>query len=277
MATIPNAERRNPAYRPLAPSSPPGPRPDAEPADHLPVLRVGVHTLPVGCRSCGGVNDVDLPVGADRFGRLVCSLCGRQAAWLVAGPREPARHALPDPVASVTPVMSVVSVVSSGPTLDGWRLPTCGPACRRPHHDPITHELAGRQALLAEQAAAADRLAVPVVRTGLLVVDLGAARCTVAGAEVHLSLREWQILSALARRRGAVVAHHDLVGAAFGAAEAQRMAGARVRRAIDRYHVIRVNMARLRARLGPAAAAIVTYPGRGYCLRADPPAAEAGS
>ena len=57
----------------------------------------------------------------------------------------------------------------------------------------------------------------PVV-AGDLVVDVGLRRVTRAGAEVHLTRKEWALLETLVRAEGRVVARVDLLHQVWGPA-----------------------------------------------------------
>lgn len=152
------------------------------------------------------------------------------------------------------------------------RLPSCGPTCRpawtyspserRPwawvtQHDAGAHE----QAVVAQHPAQDSRVAL-----GPLLVDLGACLVWVDGVAVDLTPTEWRFLACLARRVGQVVTHAELLDEVWGWA-----VGASER------HIVRVCLARLRARLGVAGPLVVTRVGVGYGLGIETPNAISGS
>jgi len=133
-----------------------------------------------------------------------------------------------------------------------WRLDGCGPDCMPRRHDPLCHENHGR---LLERKA----LQRWVVVSGPLAVDIDAHRVTVDGDEKRLTRTEREILLALARQAGRMVTVQDIVSEVWGP-EYQT----------DAWHLVRVNMSRLRARLGSAAHLIVTVLNTGYRLDLAP-------
>lgn len=123
-----------------------------------------------------------------------------------------------------------------------WRLPGCGPYCRPGAHDPLAHEEYGRR---QERGL----LQVPVVRTGSLAVDLVRDIATVDGDEVHLSVREWDLLVYLAAWVGVWRTLDEIVEAVWGP-EWVPSSGTLMSTTVNR----------LRTRLGPAGALIETQP-----------------
>ena len=106
---------------------------------------------------------------------------------------------------------------------------------------------ATRRALLLEAP-------VPVVTTGPLEVDLERRLARVAGVELSLTPREWDLLSALARDLGRVVTQRRLLTEVWGPAHAEDS------------QYLRVYVGQLRAKLGTAAGLLRTEPGVGYRL-----------
>ncbi len=106
---------------------------------------------------------------------------------------------------------------------------------------------ATRRALLTEAPA-------PVVATGPLAVDLERRLARVAGVELSLTPREWDLLSALARDLGRVVTQRRLLTEVWGPAHAEDS------------QYLRVYVGQLRAKLGAAAGLLRTEPGVGYRL-----------
>ncbi|WP_426226189.1 response regulator [Pseudarthrobacter sp. DSP2-3-2b1] len=81
----------------------------------------------------------------------------------------------------------------------------------------------GMDELLARLRAALRRGTsgdLPVVETEHFTVDLAAQRVTRAGEPVRLTPTEWKILELLARNRGALVTHDDLLNQVWGPAYA---------------------------------------------------------
>jgi two-component system KDP operon response regulator KdpE len=106
-------------------------------------------------------------------------------------------------------------------------------------------------------AAAADgRLAA-----GAIALDPGARRVTVAGVEVHLTPREFELLRVLLTMGGRVATKGRLLRAVWGAAY------------VEESHYLHVHVASLRRKLdaadpaGKAGARIVALPGVGYRVR----------
>lgn len=127
-----------------------------------------------------------------------------------------------------------------------WRLDGCGADCMPRQHDPADHERYGRLLELKRG------LARPV-HAGPMVIDLE-DRCVMVGDdEVALSPTEWEILAILARNAGRLVAYGDILAGVWG----------------DGYEygqIVRVSMARLRAKLGSAGHLIETRRGHGFRL-----------
>ncbi len=96
-----------------------------------------------------------------------------------------------------------------------------------------------------------------VVRAGDILVDLAHRRVTKAGAEVHLTVRELDLLVHLGRHAGMVVTHRQLLTAVWGPAHA------------DDTQYLRVYVMQLRQKLDPEAVLILTEPGVGYRLVAE--------
>ena len=118
-------------------------------------------------------------------------------------------------------------------------------------HDARSHEAHG----------AATAVETRVIRTGPLVVDLGASRVYVSGQEIRLTAQEWSLLAALARRPGAIRTHDELLQEAWGAEY------------LGEQHVLRTTINRLRRRIGGASLLIVNRTKAGYLLALAPPIA----
>jgi two-component system KDP operon response regulator KdpE len=116
----------------------------------------------------------------------------------------------------------------------------------------------GLAELLARLRAATRRapggVATAVVQAGPLEVDFDKRLARVAGMELPLTPREWELLAALARDLGKVVIQRRLLTEIWGPAHAEDS------------QYLRVYVGQLRAKLGPAAALLRTEPGVGYRL-----------
>lgn len=127
-------------------------------------------------------------------------------------------------------------------------------------HDPSAHEAYGRH-----QAGGDDG---PLVRTGLLTVDVDGVSVLVDARPVYPTPTEMRLLLALAGRVGRMVPHAELTIAVWGL-------GAVAVPAPTYQHCLRVNMARLRRRLYPLGGLISTVPMFGYRLESLPAGANA--
>lgn len=127
-----------------------------------------------------------------------------------------------------------------------WRLDGCDADCMPRQHDPAAHERYGR--LLERKRG----LARPV-QAGPLVIDLEDRRVLVGDDEVVMSTIEWEILAILARNVGRPIAYDDILAEVWGAGYGYR-------------HAVRVNVARLRGKLGAAGHLIETLFGHGFRL-----------
>ncbi len=117
-------------------------------------------------------------------------------------------------------------------------------------HDARSHETFGRaQALMPGGLTAHD------IATGPLLMRPLTADLYCDGEAVHLTNNEWRIMTALARNVGGLVSREQILTEVWGAEYWQE------------YHLLRVNMARIRAKLGAAVDLLETRPGRGYLLR----------
>ena len=107
---------------------------------------------------------------------------------------------------------------------------------------------------------AQDAGEISVYRSGALTVDVPAHRVSVDGREVHLTPREFGLLSLLVRHAGKVVTHHQLLTAVWGPAHSEDT------------QYLRVYVGQLREKLekdANEAQLILTEPGVGYRLRTD--------
>lgn len=119
-------------------------------------------------------------------------------------------------------------------------------------HEPEAHERYGL--LLGSHG---DGVA-DTVETGLLSVNLATFDVSVDGQPVSLTATETKVTLYLARRVGQTCSRDEVVTAVWGS-------HARLGRSEDS-HLLGVNVCRLRHKLGPAGALIVTMVGRGYRL-----------
>jgi two-component system KDP operon response regulator KdpE len=94
----------------------------------------------------------------------------------------------------------------------------------------------------------------PLVRTGALQVDLDRRVARVAGEELVLTPRQWDLLAALAQGLGKVVTQRRLLTAVWGPAH------------VEDAPYLRVYVGQLRVKLGVAAGLLRTEPGVGYRL-----------
>jgi DNA-binding winged helix-turn-helix (wHTH) protein len=160
-----------------------------------------------------------------------------------------------------------------------WRQPGCGDTCRidraiKPGvlgwftfelHDPDAHAAWGRRMAEAEYGSAPG----PVLHTGPLVVDRDRYEVTVDGRRCDLSPVELRLMLALGARAGGVVLYPELIALVWGPGYVTTdLDGAR--------HIARVHLARLRQRLGRAAALITTLPTFGLRLEMIAPGADPG-
>lgn len=143
--------------------------------------------------------------------------------------------------------------------LDDWRLPRCTARCRQVvARDSRTgercllavHDVAGHEdALRAEIERARHDLSF-----GALVVSPSQMRAWVGGREVVLTRTETLILVYLAERHGRLVPYQEIVDHVWGVYYTDFLP----RRDSDLWHVLRVNVARLRRKLGEAGCLIRT-------------------
>jgi two-component system KDP operon response regulator KdpE len=96
-----------------------------------------------------------------------------------------------------------------------------------------------------------------LITTGDLTVDLAARRVTVADQEVHLTPTEFDLLKLLARNRGRLMTHRDLLVSVWGAGYSEDT------------QVLRAHIANLRRKIEPPGGGsgpryIRTDPGVGY-------------
>jgi two-component system KDP operon response regulator KdpE len=116
-------------------------------------------------------------------------------------------------------------------------------------------ELVARlEANLRRSGAGADDQG-PLV-SGDLTVDLARHAVSVAGAEVHLTPKEFELLRALVHNRGRLLTHRELLRNVWGETYAEDT------------QVLRAHMANLRKKLGSSGRLVRTEPGIGY--RFDP-------
>ncbi|MFT7834848.1 response regulator transcription factor [Saccharothrix sp. BKS2] len=117
-------------------------------------------------------------------------------------------------------------------------------------------ELLARMDAVARRSAALTGPADRAVRVGDVEIDLEGRRVVVAGAEVALTTKEFDVLAVLASRAGTAVSRQQLMDEVWGDAYLA------VSRALD------VHLAGLRAKLGRPGL-ITTIRGFGYRLAAD--------
>jgi two-component system, OmpR family, KDP operon response regulator KdpE len=119
-----------------------------------------------------------------------------------------------------------------------------------------TDELLAR--LRAVLRRSADVGGSPQLKIGELVIDVLDRHVARAGAEVHLTPIEFDLLSVLAQHHGRLVTHRQLLREVWGPEYG------------DETHYLRVHVAHIRAKLEPDPSRpqyLVTEPGVGYRLR----------
>jgi two-component system KDP operon response regulator KdpE len=105
-----------------------------------------------------------------------------------------------------------------------------------------------------------DESGTPLVQVGDIAIDLADRRVTRAGEEVHLTPREFELVRTLARHRGRLVTHRQLLQEVWGPAYGTET------------HYLRVHVAHIRAKLEADPQRprhLITEPGVGYRLQ-DP-------
>ncbi len=124
-------------------------------------------------------------------------------------------------------------------------------------------ELLARLRVALRHRGTAAQPAVTRYEDGPLVVDLATRSVQRDGAPVHLTPTEFALLARLVRSAGQVVTHRQLLADVWGA------------EFIGHTHYLRLYMGQLRAKLEADPAQperLLTEPGVGYRLRADPDA-----
>lgn len=161
-----------------------------------------------------------------------------------------------------------------------WHLPGCGAACRetramhpvfaRPFtlvtHDPEAHEEYGR---------AAGRMLVSVtelgaVTTGGITVDHDRAIVLVDGDDIHCTPVEMKIMVLLSSQVNRTYSRAEILYATWGNTYVSGSGPSMVSTTRGR-QIIRVNVARLRDRLGAQRRLLVTQRGTGYRLLSEAP------
>jgi two-component system KDP operon response regulator KdpE len=100
----------------------------------------------------------------------------------------------------------------------------------------------------------------PVVHAGLVTVDLARRTISRAGAEVHLTPTEWQLLAELARESGKVLTQRMLLQRVWGPEYSEEA----------QYLRVYINQLRRKLEADPAHPRIlITEPGVGYRFIAD--------
>ncbi len=117
-------------------------------------------------------------------------------------------------------------------------------------HDARSHETFGRA-----QALTPGGLTGHDITTGPLLIRPLTADAYLDGEPLRLAPNEWKIVAVLARNVGGLVSREQILADVWGAEY------------WGEYHLLRVNMARIRGKLGHAAELLETRPSRGYLLR----------
>ena len=121
-----------------------------------------------------------------------------------------------------------------------------------------TEELLAR--LRAVLRRASDNGGEPRVTIGELTVDLDARTVSRAGAEIHLTPIEFDLLRVLTEHRGKLVTHSQLLREVWGPMYERET------------HYLRVHVAHIRSKVEPEPSRpryVITEPGVGYRLRDD--------
>jgi DNA-binding response OmpR family regulator len=158
------------------------------------------------------------------------------------------------------------------------RLPGCSHSCQRRRyfnedtgglywatdHDPATHEQYGA-------AWALHRDSHLVFRTGPFEFDGRRNRGAVHGQPVSFTPRESEILIFLGRNLGQVVPYRDIMAEVFQDPNCRFHARGKYEGQSAGWHLINVNITRIRKKLGPAARLLVTRKPIGLELIAEEP------
>lgn len=118
-------------------------------------------------------------------------------------------------------------------------------------------ELGARVRAVLRRTKLWDERPEPAFYSDNLVVDFARHRVTLGGQEVNLTATEYRLLSYLARNAGRVVTPDQILGQVWG------------KEYIGAMHLLQVNIARLRQKLGDDARNpryILTRPGIGYTM-----------
>lgn len=117
--------------------------------------------------------------------------------------------------------------------------------------------LARVQAVLRRASFASDERNPAVLRNGDLAIDYAQHLVTVIDREIALTPTEYRLLAALGQNVGRTLTQEDILLKVWGPGYEQEA------------HLLRVNVARLRAKLGETATStrfVVTRPGVGYAM-----------
>ena len=120
-------------------------------------------------------------------------------------------------------------------------------------HDARSHEAFGRAQVLMPGGLTTHDIA-----TGPLLIRPLTADAYVDGEPLKLTPNEWKIVCVLARNIGGLVSREAILNEVWGEAYWAE------------YHTLRVNIARIRAKLGAAAPLLETRMCHGYLLRIAP-------
>ena len=224
----------------------------------LPTLRLGADRLPTCCPFCASAFvESAPPLGQERRGMLTCVTCGRQLAWLAPAVTTRSLVTQAAAVSQERPAPPAPAITGRFTRLDG-----CGRLCTvQAGHDAATHERAGYDRALAEIAAARSG----TTTTGLLGIDFDTRSVTVDGVAVALTETEQNVLWHLAQNIGRTCGNAEITRAVWGFETAELWSVGS-----HRWHALRVQLLRLRRKLGPAGRLIENRPGVGYLLASEP-------
>lgn len=238
-------------------------------APAVPQIRAGDGAAPAACPAGHpGPHIAEPPLGRDRYGTVTCRVCGSLVAWVEA----PLRTFTPAP----EPARSSSARPPTPPSTPDWRRTGCTVACNRVQgHDPNVHESYGRRQATAELRAPQPR-PIGVVRTGPLAIDVDVHEVRVDGVAVPLTATQRAIVELLATRLGSAVSYVEICDAVWGPEQTQVWLTSYAV-AYGPWHAMRVQISRLRRRLGEAARLVETLKGTSRVrLLAEPPTDSGG-
>lgn len=157
-----------------------------------------------------------------------------------------------------------------------WRQTGCGERCRsfvvrfpgRRYdemivvHDPQHHEAYGEYVLIRQFSP----LIGSIVQTGALEINGYTGMATVQGVRVELTPTEMRLLFYFAKHLDRLISCEELLNIIWGSEFAVTTVSRHGRQRSPEAHLVRVNIARLRGKLGDERRLLITERGRGYRL-----------